>query len=337
MALISSKPLGTLIRVADSDDGNGAVNYEIADINNLVPGGVVLVRKNIYSKSTFGSNINYPNDTLDNLIKTTIYNEMPQQLRDKMMNVSFTLYGSGNITRKMFALTKTMAGLGNNSDVAEGKALQLYTSNASRVKTLDGSAASWWLSSQRSSGNAWFVSKGGYGGGGLPSNTHGVVPAFVIPQSVMLEDSANTDGSYSIKYTGMVFEGYLMKAGAATFPHKYIQISTYQTTPSQRQDLDSYQDSQGSLHRTVLPHDRSKIVFKTMDDLKLAEKQEIQAFFNGAMTNVRERKVSLIYWNDESNAYATGSFYIPDVTYPIKRIEADNIVYDSVEYHLIEY
>ena len=86
-----------------------------------------------------------------------------------------------------------------------------------------------------------------------------------------------------------------------------------------------------------MPHDRSKIVFKTMDDLKLAEKQEIQAFFNAAMTNTRERKVSLTYWNDESNAYATGSFYIPDVTYPIKRIEADNIVYDSVEYHLIEY
>ena len=80
MALISSKPLGTLIRVADSDGGSGTANYEIADINNLVPGGA-------------GSN---------------------------------------------------------------------YSSNA-----------------------------------------YGVVPAFAIPQSVMLEDSANTDGSYSINYTGI--------------------------------------------------------------------------------------------------------------------------------------
>ena len=135
----------------------------------------------------------------------------------------------------------------------------------------------------------------------------------------------------------MAFEGYLMKAGAATFPHKYIQISTYQTTPSQRQDLDSYQDSKGNLHRTVVPHDRSKIVFKTIDNLKLAEKQEIQAFFNGAMTNARERKVTLAYWNDEDNMYKTGSFYIPDVTYPIKRIMGNDIVYGSVEYHLIEY
>ena len=138
---ISELPLGTLIHIADSDGGAGTPNYEIADKDNLVSGGVVLVRKNIHSNSAFGSNINYPNDTLDNLIKTTIYNNMPQQLRDKMMDVSFNLFGSGDITRKMFALTKTMAGYGNNSGVAEGKALQLYTSNASRIKTLDGSAA----------------------------------------------------------------------------------------------------------------------------------------------------------------------------------------------------
>ena len=200
MALISSKSLGTLIRVADSDGGNGAANYEIADINNLVPGGVVLVRKDVYSQSAFGSTTSYPDGTLDNLIKTTIYNEMPQKLRDKMMDVTFTLSGSGDITRKMFALTCTMAGFGNNNGVAEGKALQLYTSNASRVKTFNGSAASWWLSSRDSSGYAWYVSTGGSANYYTPSYTRGVVPAFAIPQSMMLEDSANTDGSYSIKY-----------------------------------------------------------------------------------------------------------------------------------------
>ena len=200
MALISSKPLGTLIRVADSDGGNGVANYEIADINNLVPGGVVLVRKNVYSTSAFGSTTSYPNGTLDNLIKTTIYNKMPQQLRDKMMDVSFNLSGSGDITRKMFALTYTMVGFGNNT-VAEGKALQLYTSNARRIKTFKGSANNWWLSSQGSSDYAWYVfTDGSAKHGSNPSGLSGVVPAFAIPQSVMLEDSANTDGSYNIKY-----------------------------------------------------------------------------------------------------------------------------------------
>ena len=85
---------------------------------------------------------------------------MPQQLRDKMMDVSFPLYNSGNITRDMFALTYTMAGFGNNNGVAEGKALQLYTSNASRVKTFNGSAAEWWLSSHYNSSMARYVTNG---------------------------------------------------------------------------------------------------------------------------------------------------------------------------------
>ena len=197
-ALISDLPLGALINVG-TDGGAGTPNYEIADINNLVSGGVVLVRKNIYSQSQFGSNADYPNGMLDNLIKTTIYNEMLQQLRDKMMEVTFNLSGFGDITRKMFALTYTMVGFGNNNGVAEGKALQLYTSNASRKKTFNGSAALWWLSSRYSPAFAWFVSTGGTAGSYRdPSNTYGVVPAFAIPSETPYSLTPNTDGSYNL-------------------------------------------------------------------------------------------------------------------------------------------
>ena len=190
---ISDLPLGTLINVG-TDGGAGTPNYEIADINNLVPGGVVLVRKNIYSKSEFGSTTSYPNSTLDDLIKTTIYNKMPQKLRNKMMDVSFNLSGSGNITRKMFALTYTMAGFGKNNGVAEGEALRL----SSRIKTFNGSASEWWLSSTRNSENAWYVSKRGSHGGGFPSGTRGVVPAFVISSKTPYDPAPNTDGSYNL-------------------------------------------------------------------------------------------------------------------------------------------
>ena len=198
-ASVSDLPLGALINVG-TDGGAGTPNYEIADKDNLVPGGVVLVRKNIYSKSKFGSNANYPNGTLDNLIKTTIYNKMPQKLRDKMMDVSFPLYNSGNITRKMFALTCTMAGFGNNYDVAEGKALQLYTSDASRIKTLNGSADYWWLSSWDSyqMGGVWIVTKKGWSGRRSVLQTSGVVPAFVIPSTTPYDPTSNTDGSYNL-------------------------------------------------------------------------------------------------------------------------------------------
>ena len=196
-APISDLPLGALINVG-TDDGAGTPNYEIADKDNLVSGGVVLVRKNIYSESAFGSNTTYPNSTLDNLIKTTIYNKMPQQLRDKMMDVTFNLYNSGNITRKMFALTYTMVGFGNNKGVAEGKALQLYTSDASRIKTLDGSSDSWWLSSRYNSDYAWNVYTIGLSNYNAPSTPHGAVPAFVIPSKTPYDPTPNTDGSYNL-------------------------------------------------------------------------------------------------------------------------------------------
>ncbi len=191
-------PLGTLIRVADSASGSDAVNYEIADINNLVSGGVVLVRKDIYSKTNFGSNTLYPGGTLDNLIGTTIYDKMPQKLRDKMMDVTFNLSGSGVITRKMFALTYTMVGFGANSEVVEGKALQLYTSNDSRKKTFNGSAASWWLSSQKSSIHVWYVDAIGSAKTFVMSGTVGVVPAFAIPSKSPYDPTPNTDGSYNL-------------------------------------------------------------------------------------------------------------------------------------------
>ena len=198
-APISDLLLGALINVG-TDDGAGTPNYEIADKDNLVSGGVVLVRKNIYSKSAFGSSTNYPNSTLDNLIKTAIYNKMPQKLRDKMMDVTFNLSGSGNITRKMFALTYTMVGFGNNNGVAEGKALQLYTSDASRIKTFNGSDTWWWLSSLAAPGLEFIVTNEGslqFSSIDL-LNSNGVVPAFAIPSKIPYDPTPNTDGSYNL-------------------------------------------------------------------------------------------------------------------------------------------
>lgn len=197
MATLADLPLGAIILIPVGTEENR--QCEVADKNNLVSGGTVLVYKNAYEKSEFGNSTLYPDGTLDNLIKNTIFNSFPQTLRDKMMNVTFALKGSNSITRKMFALTYTMAGFGNNSGVAEGKALQLYTSDASRRKTVNGSTTVWWLSSRDSSDYAWLVSVRGSTYSNGPSDTYGVVPAFAIPQSTQLENDQNPDGSYCIR------------------------------------------------------------------------------------------------------------------------------------------
>lgn len=201
-APISDLPLGALINVG-TDGGDGAPNYEIADKDNLVSGGIVLVRKNVHSTSEFGSTVSYPNSTLDNLITTTIYNQMPSKLRDIMMDVSFPLYSyllsdSENIIRKMFALTYIMVGFYAINGVEEGKALQLYTSEASRKKTFKGNGREWWLSSQDSKYDVMYVTMFGGSVEKNPSSVIGVVPAFVIPSETPYNATPNTDGSYNL-------------------------------------------------------------------------------------------------------------------------------------------
>ena len=194
---ISDLPLGTLINVG-TDGGDGAANYEIADKDNLVSGGVVLVRKNIHSKSAFGSSTTYPGGTLDNKM-TSIYNSLPEKLQSKIMDATFNLYSvEGDITRKVFALTYTMAGFGANHNMVEGKALQYYTNNANRMKTYNGSAAGWWLSSQYASNSVRRVDTNGTASTSFSLNSDGVVLAFVIPSETLYDLTPNTDGSYNL-------------------------------------------------------------------------------------------------------------------------------------------
>ena len=202
MATLADLPLGARILIPVGAEKN--YSYEIADISNLVSGGTVLVLGEVYAVNfqeivSFGSSNSYPNSDLDNYFKTTIYNKLPQGLRDMMMDTTFALSGSGQITRKVFALTYTMVGFGKNNGTAEGKALQLYTNDAARKG--DRTNYAWWLSSKKTGTTdvVWCVDTDGTANGYYHWGTNGGIHAFVIPQSTQLEDAQNSDGSYCIK------------------------------------------------------------------------------------------------------------------------------------------
>ena len=61
----------------------------------------------------------------------------------------------------------------------------------------------------------------------------------------------------------MPYQGYLLKVDGVIFPNSLIAFGTFSITPNQRQDLNSYRDSTGYLHRNVLPHKITKIEFTT--------------------------------------------------------------------------
>ena len=133
------------------------------------------------------------------------------------------------------------------------------------------------------------------------------------------------------------FQGYLLKFGSEVFPNKYFDFDNQASTPNQRAEAEAYVDANNELHRITLPKYRTKIEYNTVDNLSLADKIAIQNVLSQGLINSVQRKYLVTYWNDETNSYETSNFYIPDTTFQIKMITADNIIYRSFKLILIEY
>jgi hypothetical protein len=130
------------------------------------------------------------------------------------------------------------------------------------------------------------------------------------------------------------YKGYLIKFGGIVFPNSYFL--EYSSTPDQRLDESAERDQNGTLHRTTLPNGKTSITFST-HILHLDEKIKVQNIINTSITNSVQRKAYIEYWNDETNNYDTGYFYIPDVEYQIMDATATDILYNPITFELIEY
>lgn len=190
---------GTNIKIPERrKDGT----YELADytLGFFGAGVAAFIRKDVHSLCRFGDNAEYAGSDLDNRM-TKIYDSYPDELKELIIQSTIPLYnGSGaeDITRKVFAPTLTMVGCGDNHGTEEGLTWPIFTGRNSRKKTFNGSAAYWWLSSQHSSDLARYVFTYGSTNFNRPSRSHGVVPAFIILQSVQIDDTPYNDGSYRL-------------------------------------------------------------------------------------------------------------------------------------------
>jgi hypothetical protein len=130
----------------------------------------------------------------------------------------------------------------------------------------------------------------------------------------------------------MAFNGYFIKANGNILPSYLIARKGYKSNPNIQQDLDSYRDGDGELHRNVLTHKPSKVWIKTISPLMYSEKLIIQSVFPN-------REVATVeYWNDESNSYQTAKFYIPDIDFTIDYIDKKGrLVYTELEITLVGY
>lgn len=134
----------------------------------------------------------------------------------------------------------------------------------------------------------------------------------------------------------MAYQGYLIKVGNYNIPMKFIKADSYNASLI-TQDLDSYRDMDGVLHRTALLHRVNKIEFETPSLLKNNEMKEFLGNLRQNYINANEKKVNATVYVPELDDYMEQEMYIPDLNFSIFGIFNGVIFYNPLRVAFIAY
>ena len=135
----------------------------------------------------------------------------------------------------------------------------------------------------------------------------------------------------------MAFAGYFVKIGNYTFPNEYISFGTYKPVRG-IQDIDSYRDANGVLHRNALSHDVNKVEFETRP-MTNKEYDSIMDNIRANYTKAAERKAMVDMYIAETGTY-TGSIeaYLPDPEITIQQVvDSTTLKYGPIRFAFIGY
>lgn len=140
----------------------------------------------------------------------------------------------------------------------------------------------------------------------------------------------------------MAFDGGLIYLYNSTtkqydnIPLSYMFKESYKVVPNRRQDMDSGRNADGVLERNVLGHTASTIEFQTPPTWNVTIANLMQ-LIRSHYTNETEKKLNIRYYCPDINGYKTGDFYMPDIEYPIMRVDGNKIFYNNITFEFIEY
>lgn len=134
----------------------------------------------------------------------------------------------------------------------------------------------------------------------------------------------------------MAYQGYLIKIGDYRLPHEYIKAESYNVYRNV-QDIDSYRDGNGVLHRTALSHVPNKVEFETIPQLTNLQFSELMISIQNNYINETERKASVTLYIPETDSYVTQDMYMPDIQPQIYGIFDNVIKYNPIRMAFIGY
>lgn len=141
----------------------------------------------------------------------------------------------------------------------------------------------------------------------------------------------------------MAYGGYLVKVGNSAsdgskyeIPLSFIKAESYQIS-KKIQDLDSYRDANGELHRNALSHVPFKLEFECVPMLNNTEMSTVLSSIVGKFAVAAERKLYVWAYNPENNDYIAQWMYMPDPEFKMYLADSTQIQYDAVRFAFIGY
>jgi len=138
----------------------------------------------------------------------------------------------------------------------------------------------------------------------------------------------------------MAYSGYLFKVGTYTIPLSMMFHESYKVTKND-QDVDSYRDANGVLHRNALQHYSVKVEWEIPP---MKKSPEIENFFANLYAQFQaagfetEKAAQCTAYVPELGTYHTGKMYLnSSVEMPIYRATSQYIQYQAIRLAFIEY
>lgn len=123
-----------------------------------------------------------------------------------------------------------------------------------------------------------------------------------------------------------------------SFPMKYVAQNGVHINPNVREEIKAYRDDNTrNLTRVTAAGTKTSISIDMLGGLNNAKKQEILGWFTSHETDALQRKITLLYYDADSNSYTTGTFYRADTEYSAIRTTANDVIWDAFTIDLVEY
>lgn len=132
----------------------------------------------------------------------------------------------------------------------------------------------------------------------------------------------------------MAYSGFLLKVGNWEFPQRYIRADSYSVCVNM-QDLDSWTDANGYVHREVINLKALKVEFETPAMLTNTEFEKLMSNIRANYTVSKARQCMVTAYIPEYDDYLTQTAYLADITPQIYGTYGGVIHYDAIRFSFV--